>query len=492
MSCLCWGSTDTDGAMVNFIDDGGAIPDDDAQDTCWHNGQALNKTLNALQEGDTFVVPANRTFHLMGGVIARNLRNNVLRFDGQIVYSGSVRDWPRTGEGNVLDCLTLSNATDVLLTSSTDQIKSYATDSHRAVILESKEEKKRVGVEKDVETDADLGGLMDGRGAVWWGVPGVGYLVHGENRPKLLVLGDACVNLTVEHLLLKDSPYWTFLASGVVGLEVRGTKIHASRTPYDGHDLVDLTAFNTDGFDVTGRNVHIHDCEVWNQDDTIAVKDDSQDMVFERIKASGVGLTIGSIGGSVVRNITFRDCTMPQTYKGIYLKFRDSAVGDGGTIADVTFENILIDEPSQWPIWIGPAQQSDSDRLCAAHPCSLCWPELAAEGAECMAPAGSTYANITLRNVTVRSPKMSPGVLLANASAPMVDVLFEDVVVTDPPGDGVWGDDYYLCENVVGGVATGATWPVQPCFEDRTTTTTAARAAAAVRPPVAAAAAAGG
>ena len=91
----------------------------------------------------------------------------------------------------------------------------------------------------------------------------------------------------------------------------------------------------------------------------------------------------------------------------------------------------------------------------------------------------------------MRSPKLSPGVLLANASAPMVNVLFEDVVVMDPPGDGVWGDDYYLCENVVGGVATGATWPVPPCFEDRTTTTTAARAAAAVRPPVAAAAAGG-
>ena len=147
---------------------------------------------------------------------------------------------------------------------------------------------------------------------------------------------------------------------------------------------------------MSGRNVWIHDCEVWNQDDTIAVKDDSKDMVFERVKASGVGLTIGSIGSSVVRNITFRDCAMPQTYKGIYLKFRDSAVGEGGTIADVTFEDILIDEPSQWPIWIGPAQQSDSDRLCAAHPCSICWPELAT--AECMAPAGSAYANVSAFN----------------------------------------------------------------------------------------------
>ncbi len=64
-----------------------------------------------------------------------------------------------------------------------------------------------------------------------------------------------------------------------------------------------------------GKNVWIHDCEVWNQDDTIAVKDGSENMLFERITASGVGLTIGSIGSSTVRNITFRDCYMPNTYK---------------------------------------------------------------------------------------------------------------------------------------------------------------------------------
>ena len=46
-------------------------------------------------------------------------------------------------------------------------------------------------------------------------------------------------------------------------------------------------------------------------------------MLFERITASGVGLTIGSIGTSNVNNITFRDCYMHHTWKGIYLKFRD-------------------------------------------------------------------------------------------------------------------------------------------------------------------------
>ena len=150
------------------------------------------------------------------------------------------------------------------------------------------------------------------------------------------------------------------------------------------------------------------------------------------------------------------------------MKFRDSSPDAGGTISDVTFENIRIEEPSQWPIWIGPAQQSDSSRLCAAHPCSICWPEL--PEATCGTPGGSTYVNITLRNVTVVNPKLSPGVILANSSAPMVNVLFEDVVFENPPIDGVWGTDYFKCENVLGGVATGKTWPVPPCFEDRTNT----------------------
>ena len=46
----------------------------------------------------------------------------------------------------------------------------------------------------------------------------------------------------------------------------------AKRTDQDHHGIIDMTAFNTDGFDVSGRNVWIHDCSVWNQDDCIAVK----------------------------------------------------------------------------------------------------------------------------------------------------------------------------------------------------------------------------
>lgn len=77
--------------------------------------------------------------------------------------------------------------------------------------------------------------------------------------------------------------------------QIRYSTISARRDERLRHDLLDLSAFNTDGFDVTGSNVWIHDVQVWNQDDCICAKDGSQDMLFERITASGLGLTVGSI-----------------------------------------------------------------------------------------------------------------------------------------------------------------------------------------------------
>jgi methylaspartate ammonia-lyase len=104
---------------------------------------------------------------------------------------------------------------------------------------------------------------------------------------------------------------------------------------------------------LNARNVHIHDSTVWNQDDSFDVKDNSENILIERINArcacafafassavylivdvmcrfvvdvvraatsarchlrSGVGLTIGSIS-STVRNVTFRDAYMHHTYK---------------------------------------------------------------------------------------------------------------------------------------------------------------------------------
>ena len=69
--------------------------------------------------------------------------------------------------------------------------------------------------------------------------------------------------------------------------------------------------------------------------------------------------------GTHVKNITFRNNYLYKSVKGIYLKFATPTSGyiyDNLTalVENVVYENITIFEPSQWPIWIGPAQQADA------------------------------------------------------------------------------------------------------------------------------------
>jgi hypothetical protein len=415
------------GTFISF-QEAGAIAGDSSTATAWKNGGILNETLASMRPGDTLHVE-NTSFYVMGGIRATNLTNVTIQIDGTLLFSDDLKAWPRGGDGKVLPSLYFDAPKDVVFTSS--------------------------GV-----------GTLNGQGGKWWGIPGIGYLIRTEDRPRLFHMRDS-KNILVENLFFLNSAYWTFLSDNSDGLEVRFCDISARRDHDDGHDIIDITAFNTDGYDVTGRNVWIHDSSVWNQDDCIAVKDGSENMVFERIHASGLGLTIGSIGGSNVRNITFRDCVMHNTVKGIYLKFRGP-----GNISDVTFDNITIDGPSQGAIWIGPAQQSDSRELCAPHPCSICWPQL--KTAKCGAPFGGQYTNITLRNVNIDlKGKVSPGLIFANSSTPIKNIVFDNVVVTNP-GSKPFGSNYY-CEGVESGVAMGTTSPVPPCFQDLTDSAAASR-----------------
>jgi len=413
--------------------------------TEWHNGRLLNATLAQLAPGDTLLIP-NKTFRIMGGIKAHGLKNVTIQLDGTLEFSEHIGDWPcrsakthsLLGVGKIcrepLACIELSG--------------------------------------EDVTFTASGKGTLNGNGQRWWGFPGLGYLYRGEHRPRLLQIHGK--RWLIENLLLKDSPYWTFLAQGIEDLEVRWTDIDAWRVSHKDHTAIDDTAFNTDGFDVSyAKNVWIHDCNVWNQDDSFCVKDNSSDIVVERVNSSGVGLTIGSIASNV-NNVTFRNAYMYHTEKGVYMKFRGS-----GRITNVLYENVVMEAPSQFPIWIGPAQQSDDpkDPICHAGPCSLCWPDwktsqlgplcLACKHTPCSGADNAQYENITLRNFVVNNPKHSAGVLIAHPDFPMKNVVFDNVRVNNPSLTPF--ADHYHCENVQG-VATGGTWPVPPCFRDETTT----------------------
>ena len=305
----------------NLVHDFGAIEGDDSLVTAQKNGAAFNTSLAQLNPGDILVLPKG-TFHVMGGIQARDKYNITIMIDGTIVLSDAKKHWPRSGNGDkakVLDLFHFTNITDFTMTSS--QLPTPAARGNGA--------------------GANGIGLIDGKGAAWWGIPGVGYLEIGENRPRLINI-DQGKNVKIERIFFKDPPYWT-TSMRCDGLEVADCKIEAWRVSHDSHTMIDLSAFNTDGFDVTGNNIWIHDSTVWNQDDSFCVKDGTSNVVIENINASGIGLTIGSIASNV-NNVTFRNANMYHTYKGIYMKFRG-----GGTIANVLYENIVMEEPEQYP-----------------------------------------------------------------------------------------------------------------------------------------------
>ena len=252
----------------------GAKADDSSEAVEWSNGALLNQTLGKLRPGDRLVI--SKTFHVMGGIQAMNLADVVIQLDGKLIFSSRTKVWPRTATGGVLGCMHFQNLTNVTFTSSSR-------------------------------------GTIDGQGAVWWGF--IRYLKNVENRPKLWQI-DGAKDVLIEHLLLTNSPYWTTWFNGVDGLEIRYSDIMNRRTDHPGHDVYNLGALNTDGWDIAGTNVWVHHSKVWNQDDCFTVKGSSSNMLFENIEASGLGLTIGSEGGGdVVSNITFRNVYMDRTFK---------------------------------------------------------------------------------------------------------------------------------------------------------------------------------
>ena len=64
---------------------------------------------------------------------------------------------------------------------------------------------------------------------------------------------------------LIQAPRFNFQSSSLRNATIRYCAVDAHRTSSDSHGAIDLTAFNTDGFDVSGDGIHIHDSSVWNQ-----------------------------------------------------------------------------------------------------------------------------------------------------------------------------------------------------------------------------------
>lgn len=117
----------------------------------------------------------------------------------------------------------------------------------------------------------------------------------------------------------------------------------------------------TDGIDVGCDGVHIHNTTVINGDDGIVMKGSAQNVLVENCymgsgvpyfgspsHGTGDGIVVGTSNADM-RNITYRNCTVEQTLRGISIKFR---IAQQGLVTDLVFEDITIIEPKAYGLFL--------------------------------------------------------------------------------------------------------------------------------------------
>ena len=484
------------GTKYDFEDDIGGVPHKNTLHHAIKNKDALNdflqkgllkdKSTVEFKPGDSLIFGKGKTFYMMGGVTNGDTALNAVTFvfDGTIKFTERFTAklyWPRKppkdGDGccngccecclHFQHCFFWSNLTNVLFTSTTrpklvppsDRISSPCcggccggSSCCDGCCGGSAPEPAVIATEDDGDLkmpNASLhfdgngnGGIIDGSGGFWYGY--LRYVWRQENRPMLFRF-DNCENMKVENIEFKNSPYWTFVGNTVEKLEISFCRVYCRRKSlcWNPHSMYELGAFNTDGFEIIGKSSYVygHDLEVWNQDDCVVMKS-GHDMTFERIRASGMGLTIGSIGANAqhtdvtVKNIIFYDCHMEETSKGIYIKFRDIDPDYATTVkvCNVLYKKITMKKPG-CAIWIGGAQQSDSVCFWQGHPVSLLWPACACCSCIKCNPGLGKFENISLEDITIDSPDTDStegiGVVMGSTVNPMTNVKFTNVRVTN-------------------------------------------------------------
>ena len=197
--------------------------------------------------------------------------------------------------------------------------------------------------------------VIDGRGQGWW-------IKHFEkklnySRPRLVECM-FCFDFQVSDLCLRDSPFWTLHPYASMGVTVARVTV-----------LAPGWAPNTDGVDPDScSDVLIKDSVFKCGDDGVAIKSGlneagrnfnrpSEHIRIENItidpefdNGSTNGVSIGSEMSGGVFNVTVSGAHITGCAVGVYVK---SALGRGGEVNDITFEDISMDrvlEPIRFAI----------------------------------------------------------------------------------------------------------------------------------------------
>ena len=113
-------------------------------------------------------------------------------------------------------------------------------------------------------------GILDGFGFSWW----VNVILHGhDTRPSMINLFEG-VNTIIDGISVFNSPQFHLVLDNQLNCVVQNVLIHVNITDDEDSFLKWLPTFplNTDGIDISGKDIYFRNLTIQNFDDAVAVK----------------------------------------------------------------------------------------------------------------------------------------------------------------------------------------------------------------------------
>eukprot|EP01084_Bolivina_argentea_P270525 460019_1 len=426
--------TNVHSTVIN-VNDYGAIPTINTVDSAFNNSAAFTTAFNALASNPnatTLIFPASYTYYMYPIQITA-LKNKTIIIDSLIYANDDIESYPHspntsTSHGKYYNLFEFNNISNINFTG-------Y--------------------------------GKIDGQGYKWWSL----FLINDipYERPKLFETNYA-INIIIQNIELSNSPSFHLHLIESTNLLVENVTVWANTTQqqqllidnnkWDFKQNIPMFPFNTDGIDVTGKDIIVRNCSVHNYDDRVCVKPcqlkrwgcTTNVLVENTIQIGGAGMSVGSLspsdGINCIENVVFRNIIFESPLKAIYIKTNSGNEGTG-RIYNITYENIYMYQNPDlfpqhaflWPIYIGPQQQKEPNG--DGDGCFI-------DFIRCPTQPRVNLTNIYLTNVTaVNSIFTNPAVLNCNYTNPCTEFIFNDVKFLNSTIYDPW-DELYLCRNVYG------------------------------------------
>jgi polygalacturonase len=320
-----------------------------------------------------------------------------------------------TGPIDIKSNVTLDIAKDAKLLASTDR-----ADYQPATLMRLPSIQPFIRVNNARNVTITGGGLIDGRGQVWWdyvkGVKEAGVLGTDHPRPMGILI-DHSDHFTMENVTFQNAGFWQVVPYYSNYLTFRNIRILA---PQRG-------APNTDGLDpVSSSHITIDHYFASVGDDNIAIKSgpinspgpDSPstdititDCTFE----SGHGLSIGSEVAGGVQRVHAERISFKGTDQGIRVK---SNRDRGNDISDLSFKDITMDDVRT------------SILISEYYPKVMPEGPVAAEPIQRLTPH---FHNIRIENVKSINSDWA-GVIVGLPESPVVDIVLKNVDIQAKKG----------------------------------------------------------